>query len=836
MASAGPGGACSTSSDCLARVPGTCPAQLAACARDKCAAVLGDRVRALTDAFTAAAGLDDAAKRTRASALRDAQDLLAACVYQACPDVYNSCMSTVCSQKTCRVAADAGTACTAHSDCASTARGPAALGDPKDPIFDPSAVTPSTGRFLDLPGSAAGGSTAWGGADFASSPFAALGFAPLRLAYCAPATKVCRPTWPIDAVVGATAARAVYPAAAAGNGTFADPPTTVSFRAALTASARCVDSAQCSLGVCTSFSSQCAVDRPLEITAVLGAGGGAGPPGLATWLIVTMAAGGAALLLLAAGGYVMYRKTLKKPAPSTVVSASDLGTMSQLGGNGSTIAGSIYSVDPHGGSRRPSYAPSFAASGREPPLTPTGTVPASPGPTRNSFYFDPKAAKTAVADGGGSNPGTPRLGPNGEEEFWKFERPDFDRPVGSRRKKPAAGTTRHSALSMSSQGSSSTTPVRASYLSGTSSATGAPYRLSSHMSPEDLAAAGHRLSTLSTGSGTPTTEHHRVSWIGSAAGSPALTPTTPTAAASGIRRGSNGVPASPLSPMSPRGVGRPVPRPGHRRNPSNVSLTPLGEVNEDDEDNTDAYVFALISRPVSSVMSSPRLGGSRRGSALDKPLPVAPTPPVTPATATGFHHAHGGHDPRRDSVAMLSPLPEADDAIPAAPTHHSLARPTPGFAEHAAAAAAADVPTFHLILPTLERTVALARAESLRRMVPTTDDGEPLPGPPPAVPEPVASPVVAPTLAPAAAPPRRGSSASIAAPPSPVIVPMVSPVDPAHVPAAPPSPQAAPATLAPAADPDADADASGRPRLNTLDRALHELEAAAGDWGSLDRP
>ncbi|KAI9223577.1 hypothetical protein BC828DRAFT_375524 [Blastocladiella britannica] len=885
---------CAAAADCLAAVPASCPASLAECASTFCASSLGDRVRALTSPLAAATGADGALTlRSRAAAIRDAQDLLAACVLASCPDTYASCLATTClkSAGKCVVSAPEGSTCAVQTDCANPALGPA--GPTTAPsastsnsqqllqlLWDPAATDPTTGAFLVPDASVASTVTAalpssspWGG--LAASPFATLGFAPVRSAYCHPISKTCRSTQPLGTVAGASSP--AYPVANSNDTVLAAPASSVPAGGRAQPGAfRCSSDAQCPVGVCSAHLRMCSVDRPMHVQALSLAGAGATPaaPLIPLWGWLVIVAGSVVLVVVGALVYARRRRARGTAAAVANGIASDdekplsRAEITRLAAAADPLRRASYMPSTRSTARPDSYVSS--GSGGTPQTPTTLVVPGSPGQggDRSSYYFDHGAAKK----------GDSTRSSVVSDDFWRFERPDFDKTVGFRRSPSPGGSP----------------AMRASSASGSTvvGSTGAPTRAS----------------MVSIPSSPDASADPRASWIGGAHHDSS-------------RRGSGAMPQSPgLPPKSPR-----TPRGGgHRRNVSNVSagsLSPVTE-DEDDEDNAagsrrpggapvpaSARASMVVgtrrhlatsqgaTRPASAVAtgggylsgstvsggdawraSSASMDASRRGSVLDKPLPVSPSmmaaagphvpssplasplvPPKPmsptssrrPSFATGMPSAAAGHGgPTTYTMSVTAPAAlngsdrDEDDATPRGRL--------------------APLPSFNLIMPTLERTVALKRSASFR-----SDASLEVAAATAAAAEPDHHQYGSPTFAaasvplpgssrmsfasaqgddvlPASSAPRRGSSASAVYHPA-ITTPSATLASPlARVLT---SPETTPFVLPPRRGSSANVDiphhhvllegmlppadpvpgAAAVPQMDTLDRALKDLEDAAAD-------
>ncbi|ORZ37421.1 hypothetical protein BCR44DRAFT_1523310 [Catenaria anguillulae PL171] len=648
------------------------------CAQSKCQSASGGLGQRLSNllANPSAAGSKDLTAHQVAGAIRDTLDLAGACVQRECPDVASTCLSTLCSRGSCVRSASAGTQCTQNSDCTASLRGPSAPGTPADPLPDPAAAikpaSSDSGLFTSTT------SPAWGGV--ADSPFARTGIAIPRLAYCHKGSRTCRPTLPLDSVLG-SALTIAYPIRSSNDTRFAaDAPLVPAARARLTAR-RCTDSAHCPVGVCSAFLHQCTLDRPLHIQAALlaspnggsGAGEGIGP------LIAMIAGGIGAAILLVAAGFFVYRARNPPPKP----------TEEELAREEAEFVASVH---------RMSMASGFPAS-------------LMSGGNRNSYYAPTDANGKPIAvrpsidssrSGGEASSQTARAGAGAgedEEEFWKFERPDFDKPIGFRRNRTAVnangGGARHST------GSPSSSPTRLS--------SPAAHRLSANR----MSGATAVTRPVSSASGLISQNRHsgiggdhRNSWL---------------AAGGNARRPS----AGPMSPRTPTKLA-PVSESDDDTafTPGSPASLPLGSPRARPTLDDRPVSMVVGSRPAPTAAGGIRAASyvsSRRGSALDKPLPSAPTPVMTPSTPSAAAAA-----------GPMSPLPAMEASVPVSTaasgpsTARSLANPTPEFAAAAAATSTsksdAPVPVFNLILPTLERSAA--EAATLTRH---TDAAPPVP-------------------------------------------------------------------------------------------------------------
>ncbi|KAJ3364803.1 hypothetical protein GGF32_000980 [Allomyces javanicus] len=431
-----PAPTCLVDADCITAASPTCPARLAQCARDHClhfaprfhlaaadaaaAAPLSlvtaaralatpsasggptpTSARAAAPSASSTADVDAALAKwlTLVAMLRDAQDLLGACVLSNCRATYDECMANRCVSGTCAPSAPPGAACAVHADCMATLRGasgpvPTARVDLADALWWPdqatSTSTPSSadedqmallGDILDTAlldevqsnnvftaaGSNATAATTatatatatpniWG--NDSSLPFAALGFIPVRLSYCHARTKACRATAGLDAVIGARPngrpaydlasgstpanASATTATTTTANATVVTPGVgTVGERAIVLRGVRCIDTAQCPVGVCADFAGQCLVDRPLYLmsqgtakwAAVLS--GGPGDDGVvwSPWVWVGIAAGALAAVAALVMTVRYWRHKSRRAAaaaPSVSDSASETNTKTDL--------------------------------------------------------------------------------------------------------------------------------------------------------------------------------------------------------------------------------------------------------------------------------------------------------------------------------------------------------------------------------------------------------------------------------------------------------------------------------------------------------------------------
>ncbi|KNE59333.1 hypothetical protein AMAG_03632 [Allomyces macrogynus ATCC 38327] len=196
----------------------------------------------------------------------------------------------------------------------------------------------------------------WG--NDSSLPFAALGFIPVRLSYCHARTKACRGTAGLDAVIGARPnGRPAYDLASVStlaNASAATATTTtanaavvtpgvgsVGERASVLRGVRCIDTAQCPVGVCADFAGQCLVDRPLYLmsqgtakwAAVLSDGSEDDGVVWSPWVWVGIAAGAlaaVAALVLTVRYWRRKSRRAAAAAPSVSDSASETNSKTDL--------------------------------------------------------------------------------------------------------------------------------------------------------------------------------------------------------------------------------------------------------------------------------------------------------------------------------------------------------------------------------------------------------------------------------------------------------------------------------------------------------------------------
>ncbi|KNE58137.1 hypothetical protein AMAG_04953 [Allomyces macrogynus ATCC 38327] len=355
--------------------------------------------RAAAPSVSSTADVDAALAKwlTLVAMLRDAQDLLGACVLSNCRATYDECMTSRCVSGTCALSAPPGAACAVHADCMATLRGasgpvPTARVDLADALWWPdqatSTSTPSSadedrmallGDILDtalldevqsnnvftVAGTNATTTTTatvtatpniWG--NDSSLPFAALGFIPVRLSYCHARTKACRATAGLDAVIGARPngrpaydlasgstpanASATTATTTTANATVVTPGVgSVGERAIVLRGVRCIDTAQCPVGVCADFAGQCLVDRPLYLmsqgtakwAAVLSDGSGDDGVKWSPWVWVGIVAGAlaaVAALVMTVRYWRLKSRRAAAAAPSVSDSASETNSKTDL--------------------------------------------------------------------------------------------------------------------------------------------------------------------------------------------------------------------------------------------------------------------------------------------------------------------------------------------------------------------------------------------------------------------------------------------------------------------------------------------------------------------------
>ncbi|KAJ3376021.1 hypothetical protein GGF31_000087 [Allomyces arbusculus] len=430
-----PAPTCLVDADCITAASPACPARLAQCSRDHCLHLAPRFHLAAADAAAAAplslvtaaralatpsasggptptaasvhaaapsasstADVDAALAKwlTLVAMLRDAQDLLGACVLSNCRATYDECMTNRCVSGTCALSAPPGAACAVHADCMATLRGasgpvPTARVDLADALWWPDQATPTStpssadedqmallGDILDtalldevesnnvftaagtnatatVTATATATPNIWG--NDSSLPFAALGFIPVRLSYCHARTKACRATAGLDAVIGARPnGRPAYDLASGSMQANASATTTITIanatvvtpgvgsvgeRAIVLRGVRCIDTAQCPVGVCADFAGQCLVDRPLYLmsqgtakwAAVLSDGPGDDGVVWSPWVWVGIAAGALAAVAALVLTVRYWRRKSRRAtvaAPSVSDSASETNSKTDL--------------------------------------------------------------------------------------------------------------------------------------------------------------------------------------------------------------------------------------------------------------------------------------------------------------------------------------------------------------------------------------------------------------------------------------------------------------------------------------------------------------------------